>query len=132
MEPADRQFDDLEYPEKELTGRILECAFNLHNALGAGFLERVYVNALVLEMRGHSISCSQESAFPVKYKGTIVGDYFADVVVEGRVILEFKACAILESGHFAQLLNYLRASGIHVGLLLNFGRPRLEYRRCVV
>ncbi len=71
--------------------------------------------------------CEREVALKVAYKNVVVGDYFADVVVERRVLVELKACSGLESIHEAQILNYLKASGIHVGLLLNFGKPRLEY-----
>jgi GxxExxY protein len=78
---------------------------------------------------GHA--CEQEVALKVQYKNVVVGDYFADLVVERRVLIELKACAGLESIHEAQILNYLKASGIHVGLLLNFGRSKLEYRRFV-
>jgi GxxExxY protein len=116
------------YPEQELTGKILECAFAVHNTLGAGFLERVYSNALALELRGIEIDCVREAPLKVTYRDVIVGDYVADT---GRVLIELKACAVLDSNHAAQIMNYLRASGIRIGLLLNFGRPKLEYRRFV-
>ena len=119
------------YPEQDLTQRILEGAFAVHNALGAGFLEKVYSNALLVELRSMGLVCEQEVAFKVSYREVVVGDYFADLIVERRVIVELKACASLDSIHEAQVLNYLKASGIHVGLLLNFGKPRLEYRRFV-
>ena len=119
------------YPEGELTGKILECAFAVHNSLGAGFLEKVYENALVLELRSSGIACEQQRPLKVTYKGAVVGDYQADMVVEGKVLIELKACSALDSNHEAQLMNYLRASGLHVGLLLNSGRPKLEYRRFV-
>jgi GxxExxY protein len=131
---ADRNFDvDIqpEYPERELTGKILEAAFAVHNTLGAGFLERVYANALTIELRRGGLACSQEAQLKVTYRDTIVGDYIADVIVDNRVIIELKACASLDPGHSAQLMNYLRAAGIRVGLLLNFGRPKLEYRRFI-
>jgi GxxExxY protein len=119
------------YPEQELTQKILKAAFEIHNALGAGFLERVYSNALSHELRQMGLACEQEVAHKVKYKDLIVGDYFADLVVERRVLVELKACTGFESIHEAQILNYLKASGIHVGLLLNFGKPKVEYRRFV-
>ena len=120
------------YPEQELTQKILEASFAVHNALGAGFLEKVYSNALMLELRSMGVSCDPEVAFKVKYKNVIVGDYCADLVVESTVLVELKACTGLDSVHEAQILNYLKASGIHVGLLMNFGKPRLEYRRFVL
>ena len=119
------------YPEQELTQKILKAAFEIHNALGAGFLERVYSNALSHELRQMGLACEQEVAHKVKYKDLIVGDYFADLVVERRVLVELKACTGFESIHEAQILNYLKASGIHVGLLLNFGKSKVEYRRFV-
>lgn len=84
------------YPEEELTGTILRCAFAVHNTLGAGFLERVYANALAVEMRASGVPLSQEVVFTVQYKNAIVGDYIADMVVDGRVLVELKACAALE------------------------------------
>ncbi len=131
---ADMNFDiDIqpEYPERELTGKILEAAFAVHNTLGSGFLERVYANALLLELRRSGIDCVQEAQLKVTYRDTIVGDYIADIIVDNRVILELKACASLDPGHSAQVMNYLRAAKVRVGLLLNFGRPKLEYRRFV-
>ena len=119
------------YAEQELTGRILEAAFAIHNILGAGFLEKVYENALVIELRLMGIACQNQQPIQVRYKGVAVGDYVGDIVVEGRVLVELKACSALDPIHEAQLMNYLRASGRKVGLLLNFGRPKLEYRRFV-
>ena len=120
------------YPEQDLTQKILEASFAVHNTLGAGFLEKVYGNALSLELRQMEIVCAQEVPFRVKYKDVVVGDYFADLVVEKRVLVELKACTRLEPIHEAQILNYLKASGIRVGLLMNFAKPRLEYKRFVL
>jgi GxxExxY protein len=120
------------FPEQELTGKILGAAFAVHNDLGAGFLEKVYSNALAVELGQTGISCEREVPFKVKYRNVVVGDYCADIVVEKRVLVELKSCAGLDSVHEAQILNYLKASGIRVGLLMNFGRPKLEYRRFVL
>ena len=117
--------------EKELTGKILGAAFNVHNTLGCGFLEKIYENALVIEMRKGAIPLTQQAAIKVRYESVVVGDYQADLVVDGRVVVELKAVSQLDSVHEAQLLNYLKATGIRVGLLLNFGRPKLQYRRLV-
>jgi GxxExxY protein len=119
------------YPEQELTRKILEGAFAVHNTLGCGFLEKVYSNALLFELRNMGLHCGQEVPFKVRYKDVVVGDYCADLIVEKRVLVELKACASLESVHEAQILNYLKASSIQVGLLLNFGKPKLQYRRFV-
>jgi GxxExxY protein len=86
----------------------------------------------LLELRSVGLACDQEVALQVKYKDAIVGNYSADLVVEQRVLIELKACTGLESVHEAQILDFLKASGIRVGLLLNFGKPRLEYRRFVL
>jgi GxxExxY protein len=112
------------YPEQELTEKILGAAFTVHNALGCGFLEKVYLRAL-------GLACEHEVAFKVKYKNVEVGDYFADLIVERRVVVELKACTALGSSREAQILNYFKASNVKVGLLMNFGRPKLQYRRFV-
>ena len=119
------------YPEQDLTQKILEAAFAVHNTLGCGYLEKVYSNALLVEMRQIGLACEREVPFKVKYRDVIVGDYCADLIVENRVLIELKACVALVSVHETRILNYLKASGIRVGLLLNFGKPRLEYRRFV-
>ena len=105
--------------------------FSVHNSLRCGFLEKVYENALAVELKNRNIPFQQQSSLKVKYKGLIVGDYHADIVVNNRVILELKAVSKLDSVHNAQLLNYLKATGIRVGLLLNIGRPKLQYHRLV-
>ena len=119
------------YPEQELTGKILESAFAVHNTLGCGFLEKVYSNALLSELRNAGLNYEREVLFKVKYKDVVVGDYCADLIIEKRVLVEMKACGNLEPAREAQILNYLRASGIQVGLLMNFGKPKLQYRRFV-
>ena len=99
---------------------------------GCGFLEKVYSNALLLELRTMELSCDSEVGFKVRYKNVIVGAYCAARVVERMVLVELKACTGLDPVHEAQILNYLKAGGIRVGLLMNFGKPRLEYRRFVL
>jgi GxxExxY protein len=84
------------YPEQELTGKILEGAFAVHNTLGCGFLEKVYSNALLFELRNMNLSCEREVPFKVTYKDIVVGDYCADLIVDGRVLVELKACASLD------------------------------------
>jgi GxxExxY protein len=91
------------YPEQGLRQKILEAAFAVHNTLGAGFLEKAYLNALVLELRASGIACEQQAPLRVLYKGTLVGDYVADLVVQGKVLLELKACAVLDSSREAQI-----------------------------
>lgn len=120
------------WPEQELTEKILGAAFKVQNTLGCGFLEKVYENALVVELGRHEIAVEQQKPLQVSYEGAIVGAYLADLVADNRVIVECKAVNQLDPIHEAQLLNYLKATGIRVGLLLNFGRPKLQYRRFVV
>ena len=118
--------------EGELTDKILGACFKVMNSLGAGFLEKVYENALIVELCKSGLSIVSQKPFPIRYEGTLVGEYQADVVVSGKVIVECKAVTALDAVHEAQLMNYLKASGLRVGLLVNFGRPKLQYRRLIV
>lgn len=114
----------------ELTDRILAAFYKVHRTLGFGFHEKVYENALVLELIQQGLKVERQSEIPVFYEGTIVGQYFADIVVQGAVLLELKSVKQFSSEHEAQLLNYLKATPIEVGLLLNFG-PVAEVKRRV-
>jgi GxxExxY protein len=115
-----------------LTEKIIRCAHEVSNELGAGFLEKVYENALALELHRANVKISQQHSLPVLYKAVLVGDYIADLVIEEAVIVELKAVKALDEIHAAQCLNYLKATKIAVCLLLNFGKPRLEIRRIVL
>ena len=117
--------------EGELTEKILAAAFKVLNTLGVRFLEKVYENALSMELKRSDLLVEPQKVFQVKYEGAIVGEYQADLVVAGKVIVECKAVSNLDPVHEAQLMNYLKASAIRVGLILNFGRPALQYRRFV-
>ena len=119
------------YPEQRLTHSILEASFAVHNTLGVGFLEKVYGSALSLELRAKGFACEREVPYQVKYRDVIIGDYVADLIVERRVLVELKSVPFLEKAHEAQTINYLRVSGLRVGLLLNFGRSKLQYKRFV-
>ncbi|HYN78307.1 MAG TPA: GxxExxY protein [Lamprocystis sp. (in: g-proteobacteria)] len=110
---------------------VIGCAFSVSNALGVGFLESVYANALCIELADQGIAFAREASLQVRYKDRIVGNFAADLVVDGRLLVELKALKQLTSDHEAQVMNYLRASGLGVGLLLNFGAPKLEIRRLV-
>jgi len=118
-------------PHSELTQKIIGCAYEVHRELGPGFLEKVYETALSHELRGAGLKCEVQTAIPVRYKGIPVGDYFADLLVEGVVIVELKAAQALDPTHEAQLLHYLKATGVEVGLLLNFGRRSVQVKRMV-
>jgi GxxExxY protein len=112
-----------------LSGQIIGCAFQVTNTLGAGFLEKVYENALAHELRKSGLAVTQQRGIIVYYDGVVVGEYAVDLLVEGTVMVELKAVKTLDSVHAAQCLNYLRATGMRLCLLLNFGRPRLEIQR---
>ena len=114
---------------EELTGVVLKCAFDVSNQLGCGFLEKVYENALIVSLENNGVTAVPQKSIDVRYRGVPVGSYFADILVENRVILEIKATEGFRDEHVAQILNYLRATGMPLGLLLNFGQPKLHYRR---
>jgi GxxExxY protein len=121
--------DEHRYEHDELTERVIGCAFVVANSLGHGFLEKVYENALAFELRKSGLSCVQQHPIPVRYDGNLVGEYFADLVVNDQLIVELKAVKALDDSHWSQCLNYLKGSGLRKCLLLNFGRPRIELRR---
>ncbi len=116
---------------KRLSERTLKCAQNVSHGLGAGFLEKVYENALCIELTQAGIPFQRQQQFAVSYKGENVGDYIADIVVDDRLLIELKALSCFSKEHDAQVMNYLKATGLTVGLLLNFGVTRLGIRRIV-
>jgi GxxExxY protein len=105
----------------DLTERIIKAFYKVYNVLGYGFLEKVYENALLHELRKDGLSVLQQESIKVFYDSCLVGDYYADLLVNGLVIVELKAAESLRQEHIAQLTNYCKATGIEVGLLLNFG-----------
>ena len=115
-----------------ITEQIIACALKVSGALGVGFLEKVYENALVVELVKAGFNVEQQKETPVVYDGVVVGNYTADIIVNGKVIIELKAAKIIDEVHQAELLNYLKATGIRVGLLLNFGTPKLGMRRMIL
>lgn len=117
------------YVHSELTGRVIGCAYDVYNKLGYGFLEKVYKNALCIELDRIGIKAVQEVPLAVKFDGIVVGEYFADIIVEEKVILEIKAVSQLVKAHEVQLVNYLKATGVKVGLLINFGERIQVVRR---
>ncbi len=116
------------YLYSDITDKIIRCFYNVFDELGAGFLESVYVKALIIELKNIGLKVDVEKEIKVNYKGTIIGNFRADLIVEEKVIIEIKAISTLNSQHEAQLLNYLKATGIRVGLLVNFGN-KLEFKR---
>jgi GxxExxY protein len=115
----------------ELTEKIIGAAYAVHSALGYGFLEKVYENALKVELEEGGLGVEQQVGMDVAYRGRVVGEYVADMVVDGKVIVEAKAVSELGKEHEVQLVNYLKATGIEVGLLINFGR-KVEVRRRIL
>jgi len=116
----------------ELTYQINGAIFEVNRVLGAGFLEKVYENALLIELIARGLKAENQIPIKVQYKGKEVGEYYADIVVEKQVILELKALDSLQKIHEAQLLNYLKATGYKIGLLVNFTHPKAEIKRFVM
>ncbi len=114
--------DYLKYLHQDLTEKIIKAYYNVYNELGYGFLEKVYENALMIELKSLGLDCEKQKPISVSFKGHNIGEYFADIIVENKVIIELKAAEGLVEEHEAQLLNYLRATEIEVGLLINFGK----------
>ena len=113
---------------EEMTDKIIKAFFTVYNTLGIGFLEKVYENAMLIELHMCGFNTESRKQIKVYYDDTLIGEYFADIIVENKIILEIKVCEKLGDNHTAQLLNYLKATNIEVGLLLNFG-PKPEIRR---
>ncbi|MQP52281.1 MULTISPECIES: GxxExxY protein [unclassified Flavobacterium] len=107
---------------KELTGSILKLFYEVYNELGYGFLEKVYQNALYTELKNNGFEVESQKQIKVYYKNVEVGEYYADLIVNDKVILELKATEVITEAHEFQLLNYLKSTNIEVGLLLNFGK----------
>jgi len=118
----------LDHSSNDLTEQVLKAFYKVYNTLGYGFLEKVYVNALVLELKKMSIIAATQHPIQVNYDGSIVGEYYADLLINNSILVEVKASKSLTLENEAQLLNYLKATNIEVGLLLNFG-PKPEVKR---
>jgi len=131
MDNQDGQDAELkaELKQEAVTKAVIGCAFEVINELGAGFLESVYEKALLLALRQKGLAAVAQYPARVMFRGESVGDFYADILVEEKVIVELKAVKAIAPEHQAQIINYLNATGIEVGLLINFGNPRLEYKR---
>lgn len=114
-----------------ITEKIIGCIYKVSNTLGNGFLEKVYENALALELRKCGLQTDQQHGIKVSYDGAVVGEFAADLLIEKKVLIELKAAKALDEAHMAQCLNYLKATGFSVCLLVNFGKPKVEIRRIV-
>ena len=118
--------------QKELSDKIIGLAIEVHKTLGNGYLEKVYENAMMLDFYQNKIPAEQQVALPVKYKNKIIGNYYADIVVDASIILELKTVTKILPIHEAQLIHYLKSSEMKVGYLLNFGSEnKLEFKRLV-
>jgi GxxExxY protein len=114
---------------EKLTETILKACFEVSNELGCGFLESVYEKALLLVLAENGLKAESQKPLKVMFHGQTVGEFFPDIIVEDVVLLELKAVKALAPEHLAQVMNYLKATGVEVGFLVNFGNPKLEYRR---
>ncbi len=127
MDANTREWEKL----NELAERVIGAVYEVANVLGAGFLEKVYERALVRELGLRGLQAKAQASFPVEYKGQCVGDYMADILVEERLIVELKCVDRFANEHIAQCVNYLKASSIKLALLVNFQKPRVEWKRVV-
>ncbi len=117
---------------KELSYKIIGLAMEVHTQLGFGFLEKVYENALVVLFQKNGIPAQQQPPVKVYFEGQVVGDYYADILVDNKIILELKTVDVIIDAHRAQVLNYLRATEIKLAMILNFGKRSFEYERFVI
>jgi GxxExxY protein len=121
----------VELIHKELVYQMIGCAMRVHRELGYGFLEKVYENSLMILFEKEPIKAKQQYPVPVYFEGQIVGEYCADILVEDKILIELKTVEKIANVHYAQVLNYLKATGIQLGLLINFGPQKLEYERII-
>lgn len=125
------KFGRRDYSLQPVTQQLIGAAFEVHNVLGFGFLERVYQRALQVELGLRGLKVELEPKIKVQFKNVVVGDYQADLLVEEQIVVELKTDPMYQSMHEAQLLNELRGTGIRLGFLINFGREKVEYKRMV-
>ena len=128
MNSNDDNMSDLNSDDHEITHPIVGCAMRVMNALGHGFHEKIYENALCVEMQAESIPFEQQPRFPIYYRQVMVGEYVPDLIVMGRVVVDTKTIEHVGDNEVGRMLNYLRSTGLEVGLIINFKRARLEWR----
>jgi GxxExxY protein len=121
----------VEIIEKELSYQIIKAAFEVHNSLGPGFLESLYEEAMAFELKSQGLELERQKQVSVTYKGQVIGKHILDTVVNQKIILEYKAASVLIPLHEQQVLSYLKATGLPLGVLINFGTARVQYRRIV-
>ena len=130
-EPARHPAGCNEILYKDLSYKIVGLAMRVHSKLGYGFLEKVYENALMVLFRREGIEAKQQAPITVYFEEEVVGNYYADILVEDKVILEIKSVEKIIDAHIAQTLNYLKATGLRLAIILNFSREKLEYKRII-
>ena len=118
-------------PEDAIAEAVIGAAYEVSNALGAGFLEKVYERALARELALRGLNVKSQVSYVIEYKGQCVGEYFADLLVEDKLLVELKCVDCFLNEHIAQCINYLKASGLKLGLLINFQKPRVEWKRVI-
>ena len=124
--------DKHRWETNQITEAVIGAAYKIANTLGSGFLEKVYENALAVEIRKSGLLVVQQHPINVKYEGAIVGEFVADLLVQDEILVELKAVKALDEIHLAQCLNYLKATGLRVCLLINFGNPKVEIKRVML
>jgi len=132
IEPQITTDKEKEYVHKELTEKILSAAFKVHNTLGPGYLESIYQNAMVVELRSFSLKCDTEKTVEIFYNNEKVGEHRLDLVINDKVIVELKAVSEFHPVHKAQIISYLKATRLKIALLLNFGTEKVEYKRFIL
>ena len=124
--------DKHRWETNQITETMIGASYKISNTLGSGFLEKVYENALAIEIRKSGLSVVQQQPIHVKYEGAIVGEFVADLLVQNEILVELKAVKALDEIHLAQCLNYLKATGLKICLLMNFGNPKVEIKRVML
>jgi GxxExxY protein len=124
--------DKHRWETNKITETVIGAAYQVGNTLGSGFLEKVYENALAIEIRKSGLQAVQQHPINVKYEDAIVGEFVADLLVQTEVLIELKAVKALDEIHLAQCLNYLKATGLRICLLINFGNPKVEIKRIML
>ncbi|MEA3334254.1 MAG: GxxExxY protein [Pseudomonadota bacterium] len=117
---------------RELSYEIVAAAIQVWKTLGYGFLEKVYENAMVIELNNRDILCEQQISLQVQYSRHVVGNYIADIIVDHKITLELKSAKVIDGSHIAQTLNYLKATNTRLGIILNFGPNKMEYKRIIL
>lgn len=126
------EFTENKYPYSKITNKIIKCAIEIHKALGPGFLESIYENALIYELKQQGLKVEKQKLIPITYKETVVGEHHLDLLVEGEVIIENKTVKEFNDIHQAQILSYLKATGKKIGLLINFAKTKIDIRRMIL